>query len=291
MELINLDQIKFNQIARQKLAAFEQVSKMESFNQNFDYLTDKERVEINLIMARTYRKYNVGGTDVPDLVEIPRPLTWEQAKQQAIEEAERLNVIRIDRINDEQSKRRERQLLRKQRINEQYKARIARINTDAGRRGILNSTIVLNQLERAHIAKQEAETAINDEIEFIEVTRNSRIDQQNTTFEQRAEALARRIHIDSVRINVQAIREKAVQRSRAFRDLIHLSQVRLTTPINTQTMIDQEIYDEYVTFLVKQLPRRAVSLVSNDPVFFFNLPHTMWLRLYNEFNRRVSDIT
>jgi len=290
MEIINLDEIKFNQMARQKLDAYESAVASSGTLVHQNYLTDAERVELNLIMARAFLKFNVSGTDVTDLLEIPRILNDREADILARKELEELHNTRIDRINDEQDKRRERQILRKLKIGEQYKTRVARINTDAERRGMLNSTIVLNQLNVAESARNDAISAIDAEIDFIEATRTSRIDKLVASFEQRLTALSKRLQTDSVRINLATIREKGIQKSRSYRDWSQYERLRLVSPISVQNMINQEIYDRYVIFLSKQSPTRAAALVDHDPLFFFNLPQQLWTRLFNEFNRRVASL-
>jgi len=293
MEIIDLNEIKFKQMQSQKLATYEKVLAIQAANgeiskNNGNYLTDAERMEVNLIMARTYRKYNLAGTDITDLIEIPRPLTEAESETLARDELERQHIIRIDQINEEQNKRRKRQEQRKQRIIEQYQTRVNRINTDAQRRGMLQSTIVLEQLSNVECTKQKAISAIDAEIEFIESTRQLRIDAQKAILEQRLTILTKRIHGDSIRTNLASIREKAIQKSRSYRDWMSCQRLRATNPIDIQSMVDQEIYNQYVIFLSKQTPIRARNLVDHDPVFLFNLNMKLWEKLFNEFDRRIN---
>jgi len=187
-------------------------------------------------------------------------------------------------------RRRVREEAKLERIRDQYELRVAAINTDAGRRGMLNSTVVLDQLDRARDARDAAEDAVHGEIAFIESRKALDMERVSLQHDARVSALAKRLMVESSRQALAAAREKAVQKRHNLRDFMSMQQMRLTIPVNVAQIVLQEIYDEYVAWLVRQSPARAFALVDYDPLFYWNLGMAHWLRLFDEFWRRTVQV-
>ena len=270
--IIDLDEIKFKQMGKQRLESF-QAASAQGFNSFDFYLTHAEREYLDGIFARTLRKYNVGGTDFLNLIEEPKVLTHEEAVELARDQLIRKSEVQLEQLHSNIARRTERAL-------KQYESRVAQIKTDATRRGMQNSTVVLSQLDRAARAKDA-------EIDFIEQDRELRSERIKLTADARVEALGKRIHADSMRTNIQVLREKSAQHSRSYRDWLQFQHARLTLPINTQATAEQEIYDRILEFMLTLPPRRAANIVDNDPVFFFNLTPVQYSRMFTELTRRA----
>jgi len=252
------------------------------------HLTEAERRQVNAIFARIWKKYHVAATSQADAIEINTPLTMEEARIVAQAEFEVINMTRVDQIHNRADHQISRQNDRRRVAQERHNVRIARINTDAQQRGLALSTIVLSQLERANAEKHSQDQVFDREIENIELVRSNGLARLHADNDQRIEALAKRIHADSLRTNIAAVRERSASQSRAYRDLLQLQQVRLVAPINVQQMADDETHGTLMHWLfTNKTPQQARALVNNDPVFTWNFILSMnATRFRNEVQRR-----
>ena len=305
MEIIDMDELKFRQRALDRKAEFEGLCTIEvpagisgesiqqltwNFTDFTRYLTPEERVKLNGVFARAHRRYNAARTDYSGELPDVSVLSVEEATALAIAETEKLNELRREQIEEAAKRRRGVQEARLVRIEKQYKDRIAKINTDAGRRGMLSSTVVLDQVDRAWLARIQAEDAVQSEIDFINSRLAMDLEKLAHTSAQRVGVLAKRLRNESVRESLAVVREKNASASRSFKDFLNLQSARLTMPINAQSFIQQEIYDEYVSFLMTQTHQRAYRLIDYDPLFHFNLTLQQWISLFTEFSRRVGHV-
>ncbi|MCL2846365.1 MAG: hypothetical protein FWE38_01615 [Firmicutes bacterium] len=285
VEIIDLDQVAFEKLAKQRAEQFS----IEPFN-NDRYLTNAERIELNVMHARIIRKHNVAGIDVVDMFQTPAPMTAAQALNAADTQLRALASARTERLWAITAHRLQRVEDSQARIVRRYNERVARINTDASRRGILNSTIVVDRLQTARSERDEAlekgQTAITEIME--------RFHHDNQVAElvnnDRRAALSARLHTESIRNHLAVLREKSTQKRHALRELVNMERVRLTTPINSQRMIDQEIHDSYLVWLMRHSEQRAFNLVQWDPLFYSNMSRAMWIQLRDNMANRVVQV-
>jgi len=251
------------------------------------HLTPDERKQVNAIFARVWKKFHAGATSQWEMIEPNTPLTMEEAKIVARAEFEATNFARIEQFHKRASHQISRQKDRLRANEERYNARVATINTDAQRRGLATSTIVMTQLERAVSEKHAADQIVEREIVNAELTRENNLARLSADTDRRVEALAKRIHMDSMRMNLAAFKERCEQQSRAYRDMLQMQQVRMVTPINAQQLIDDELHGAYMHWLfTNKTPAEARSLLNNEPVFTWNLSAAGAVRLRNEIVRR-----
>ncbi|MCL2569802.1 MAG: hypothetical protein FWE16_01175 [Firmicutes bacterium] len=251
------------------------------------FLSPQERIDLDIQYARILRKFTVGGTDFIDEINTPTPLTQDEAHMIAKQQLEELVNTKIAEINETAAERTRRLKERLENINQQYFDRVEKINSDAHRRGLSQSTIVLVQRENALQDKIRKEESIYAQIDHTEERRYLVTERHRITLYTRLGALAKRLHAESVRLNVIASREKSHQKSRSLRHMTHLQRTRLDISLNTQEIIDEELYAVYLQFLFAKNPRHARDLVDNDPLFFFNLSSTYFMRLLNAVEERA----
>jgi len=250
------------------------------------YLSEAERIHLDMILVRTMKKYNSAMTDCIDMIDVPVFMTMNEAIIQASSEHEVLLKNRIEQINHRTNRRKENQEMKLARIQKQFDERVARINTDAQNRGMITSTIVLSQIENATQVRDKAVEAVHAELEFIVAQAEFSIEQLELQAKSRIQVLAKRIHTENARMNLQVVRERSVQKSRAFRDWISFQQIRLATPINTQILVDNEVHDLYLEFLIHLDSQRAIFLVEHDPLFLINMSQTTFNRLIQKLRNR-----
>ena len=252
------------------------------------HLTDPERRIINGLFARTWKKYMAGATDHSAVMEINTPLTMDEARSVARTEFETANMLRIEQTHNRLDNQIARQHDRRRIVAERHNARIAQINTDAQKRGIANSTIVLNQLQRAVAEKNRQDETIDREIETIQRTRTNDIARFTANTENRIEALAKRIHADSLRTNVAVVRERSAASSRSHRDMVHFHTARMSVNMNVNQLIDDELHGQYMHWLfTNKTPADARSLAENEPIFMWGFVNTSSAtRFRNEVMRR-----
>ena len=296
-EVLDLDEIKFKRMAEQRIHEYQQaresgvMSAMSGTISGPDwhlyYMTDEERIELDLILARITRRYTSSVTDIADMIEVPGVLTMQEAMDIATQEFERLTESKREEINEAADRKIERENQKKQRIEEQHRARISRINNDAGRRGMQESTVITMQLEKVNQARDGAISALDAEISFHDMQRFQKLERLGITNDRQIEARARRIHNDAMRTNIQVIREIAAQKSRSYKDWLNYHQTRLTVPINIQSSIADESMQQIRMFLLKMHDTRPPWLLLYDPFFLVNFSWQLWNMLFDEFAERA----
>jgi len=206
------------------------------------HLNEKDRQYLNDIYARSYKKYFGWTAPTPG----GKPLSY----------AEALGVAR-DELETFYS-------LRRAEINAKHDARVLSINTEANKRGLITSTVVLEQIERA---MYERDIALE---KFEHVT------------DAKVRAAARKMMAEELglaRLGMQA-----------DRDALNMTLRRVTSGgipnVDLQKAMDEEVYAEYLRFLLAQSPEVALAYVDNDPLFLFNLSTSYFNRLHTEIERR-----
>jgi len=206
------------------------------------YLCEKDRQYLNDIYARSYKKYFGFTAPTPD----GKPLSYAEALAAARDELETFYG------------------LRRAEINAKHYARVIAINTEANKRGLITSTVVLEQIERA---MYERDIALE---KFEHVT------------DAKVRAAARKMMADELgmtRLRVQSDRD-------ALNMTLRRVQSGGIPPVDLQKAMDEEVYAEYLRFLLALSPEVALAYVDNDPLFLFNLSPTYFTRLQTEINRR-----
>lgn len=254
-----------------------------------DFLTPDERIYLNQLHSRVTQKYTTAVTDSMDLLQVPMPLTMDEARKSAITELEAAIEQRITEANDTAERATMRQRERLAKVQARHRTRLARLANEASRRGLGHSTIIINNFEAVHAERDQAEHAINVEIEFIETRRINTIERLRHTLNQRTEALAKRIHAQSMQQNLRVIQERGRQQSRSLRDLMSVKRTDygLPNPINYTNLINDELFSLYLHWLSGQPVHRAARVVSRDPLFFFNLPSRLFFDLMDICEQRA----
>lgn len=303
-EIINLTELEFEQMSREKMRAYEDFQKTKDelaglpiapLNSNAqNYLTESERVLLSEIYANAHRKFGSGLTDVFTNVESPQTLTMDQARDLADLQLGRAMSVQIDQMIEQSERRIGRLNHRAVRIEQQFQERVARINTDAGRRGLLSSTAVINQLARANEARTRDLAEVHADIaEQIEM-KVLRIERLNMQRDRQVETLAVRLHNESQRNALAFLRERGAQESRNLTNWRTLRRNKLELnilPSDIQKAIQDEVFHEYKAFLLRQTPARAWILIDWDPLFMFNLTRDNWITLNTMFRSRTVNIT
>jgi len=279
MNLINLDKIAFERLAQEKLDEFN--AGILQNQANAGWLTESERARLQEIFSNAFRKYNVGLTDQLQYLDAPVLLSIEDARQIAMHQLDADLELRKSKAKERTNIMIERQQKRISRINTQFAERVARLNTDAGRRGLLSSTSVITQMERAQNARDEAIAACDAEISFLEIRLELDVQRLSFGHDQRVEILAKRIHNESQRNAVMVVRERATQLARNYSNWKLWQRTRAELNLDNQARIgvENEIFYEYKAFLLGQDSLRAYQLVTSDPLFFHNLTQAQWVRM------------
>ena len=304
---MNLDEVKYENEIQTRVKEFEEaqakavagIVPMDAFR----FLSREERIEIETMASRIRRKYLTGSTDTTDLMHVPGVLTQEQAFLLAGRELESENASRVETINARADRRIERKNAELQRADETRHRRLSQINNEASRRGMLNSTIVLDQIRRIEDAHMTFVRAVSSEVSFIDNQRDIDLDNLSRTTAQRINAAAKRLHSESLRQNLAAVREKSLQQSRSYRQWVDLERnvMNVVTESRRNTAMLEEIYEAFFKFLAEQDPVRAYVLVDSDPTFALNLRDTttnnatersrFWVRLRTAMSDRAIRIT
>jgi len=206
------------------------------------WLSEKDRKYLNDIYAKAYKKYFGWTVATPG----GKPLSYAEALTAARDELETSFT------------------LRRAEIRARHDARVLSINTEANKRGLITSTVVLQQIERA---LQERDAALE---KFATVT------------DAKVRAAARRIMADELgatRLRVQA-----------DRDALNVTARRIGSggipQVDLQRAMDEEVYAEYLRFLLALSPEVALAHIDTDPLFHFNLSTAYFNRLKAEMERR-----
>ena len=206
------------------------------------HLDEKDRKYLNDIYARAYKKYFGWTAPTPD----GKPLSYAEALTVARDELETFYT------------------LRRAEIHAKHDARVLSINTEANKRGLITSTVVLQQIERA---MYERDLALD---KFEHVT------------DSKVRAAARKLMADelgSARLQMQADRD-------ALNITLRRTQMGGIPNVDLQKAMDEEVYAEYLRFLLALSPDIALAHVDNDPLFLFNLSTIYFNKLKAEMVKR-----
>jgi len=206
------------------------------------WLQEKDRQYLNDIYAKAYKKYFGWTVPAPG----GKPLSYKEALVAAREELESFYDAR------------------RAEINAKHDARVLSINTEANKRGLITSTVVLQQIERA----------VHD--------RNLELEKFEHVTDAKVRVAARKIMADEL----GATRLKM----HADRDALNMTLRRVQTggipQVDLQRAMDEEVYAEYLRFLLALSPEVALAYVDGDPLFFYNLSTVYFNRLQAEMERR-----
>lgn len=204
-------------------------------------LNDSDRKYLIEVYARAYKKYFAlsGGTGAA-------VLNYNEAFEAARDELEAYNTAR------------------RAEINTKFNERIIAINTEAGKRGLLTSTIVIQQIEKA------------------EYDRTVMLAKFESVADSQIRALARKM------MNDNAALIKAQQK--ADKDSLDMfakqSSVGGFSTVEKQKAMDEEVYCEYLRFLLSKSPEVALSYIDDDPLFYYNLSSAYYEKLLAEAEKR-----
>lgn len=236
-------------------------------------LTKKERSYLDQIYANAYKKYYCMTTDYgiemdTSRIENAPILSYEDAlalgSAQLEAEREHINAVIDGKIAVAETN---------------YNKKAASINTEAQKRGLINSTIVLHGLQSA----LDEKTA---KIESLEEQRTAKLGKlEGETLER----TARKIHSEAVRsavaarkLNMSIAQAKSTQQARSLTARMRHS----LTPAEAQTKVDEEVYAAYLNFLFGYSVSDALALVTDEPAFGLNLSATYYTKLKQEMSRR-----
>ena len=209
------------------------------------FLTEEQTRELNDIYARVMKKYTSSATDSINLGGTVS-VTFEEALGLAGFELQARQV----------------------KILEDYAERVNAIEANAIKRGLEQSTIVIELLDKALVRKNDALARLED------VT----------------DKLAKKIFNDNQKLALSVEREKSISKSRSLRDYIAHSRMKLTVSVAVQAQIDEELYLTYLEWLLKFEPMIGRSYLQSNPLFLYNLGATQYTRLGTEMNRRVGNV-
>jgi len=150
-------------------------------------------------------------------------------------------------------------------INANYNAKVLAINNEAALRGLLSSTVVLQQLDAALLDKQTA-------LANLTLGRDAKI-----------QVLAQRM------ISANATAQRTAMAS--DRDSWNRMKAGGVTDIQKQKALDEEMYAEYFAFLIAKPKSEALTYVSNvggEYSIFDNLSPTYVTKLQNAINGRLA---
>jgi hypothetical protein len=141
-------------------------------------------------------------------------------------------------------------------INAKHDERVLGINTRAAERGILTSTIVLHMIEKA------------------EHDRTLALEKFETVTDAKVRAAARKImaeQLGQTRLAVQ----------------VDIDAIKQTSASDPGKAMNEEVYAEYLRFLLKLDNEVAAAYINDDPLFGYNLSAEYFGKLENEIRKRV----
>jgi phosphomevalonate kinase len=207
----------------------------------FELLNDDQVNHLNEIYAGIVRKYQTQSTESL-YIETPKRL----------DHAEGVAIANLEVA------------AKYQKIENDYNDRVAEIKRNALARGILESTTVVEMLDRALTRKQEAMARLNGI----------------------ADKLVKKVLNDNAKAILTAEKEKANAKSRAIRDFIAMTRMKIVTPYAEQTLIDNELYTAYRSWLLQFTPRMGYYYVRDNVVFLTNMGTVKYVALRTEMNDR-----
>ena len=250
-------------------------------------LNDKDRVYLNGIYARAYKKHFAAATNYVNYK--PSVLfTWQEALEIAETELSRTNDLRREEINHSYDYRVGLISQRMERNQLLYNEQVIKINDNAAKRGMITSSVVLYQLEKAAQTHAERQTAAVNQIEELEIRRDLALAKCEASINEKTERNAKKLWNESRKLALAAQKEQGTAQSRSYKDMLALAKLKLTIPFNAQQNMDEEVYGEYLEWLLAQVPADALDYVTNEPLFALNLSPTYYAKLLNEVTGRAS---
>jgi hypothetical protein len=153
---------------------------------------------------------------------------------------------------------------RQSKITDAYNARCLDITTNAQKRGMNNSTVVIELLSAAFEKKIEEQARLNGLLD----------------------KLAKKILQENTRLALQVEKEKSASRSRSLRDYGTLMKLRLTIPYVTADLISQETHDAYMAWLMQFPPNDAYDIAISNALFTQNLSPLKYAELLTKLDAR-----
>jgi len=215
-------------------------------NQQFHFLNDEQRRQLNDIYISIVKKYRSSTTATVKL---------DATARLTMDEAEKLAELELGE--------------RRMKIMQDYTERVENIERNATARRIMNSSVVCQMLDKAFERRVDA---------------IARLDNQK-------ERLAKRIHAEHQRTAIAVEREKSIQRSRSLRDFANIQRLRQTVPLNTQALIDEELFASYLAWCLQFSPPVALGYASANRIFRDNMGLNQWARLLTDLTERNGGST
>jgi hypothetical protein len=156
--------------------------------------------------------------------------------------------------------------IRRTEINAKHNARVLLINTEANKRGLITSTIVLQQIERA---ENERDLALSK----FEVITDAKVRQA-----------ARKLmaeELGMVRLQMQADKDSLDM-------LIRRTNMGGVPTADLQRLMAEEVYAEYLRFMLSFSPEVALAIFDNDPIFFYNLQNVGGTNYFNKLKDELE---
>jgi len=264
-------------------------SSKSSIDLGMNFVPMPKRFELEQTIARIIKKHNSGATDFIELVEIPPIMAPCEARVEAMKQIEHETWIRIEEIKSNTSERIRRLEESIDRVERDYVASVAKINNNAGKRGILASSIVIDLLERADAKRADSVDSIKSQIYAISHACDLRIARINQGNSGRVDAVAKRMINESSRNHLAAVREQGLQKSRGFRDMVQIQRTRQSGLTQTAIqLIDEEVYGVLLEYLTSLPPARALRVMQWDSIFLIYLSMPVFIRLNTLVERRHS---
>jgi len=202
-------------------------------------LTDEQTVQLNDIYVRIVKKFTSFATDSVFLM---------ATSQITLEEAAQIAELELG--------------AKRAKIIEDYNDRVAAIEANALKRGMMYSTFVLDQLDKAFVRKIDALARL----------------------ESAEEKLAKKVFADNQKFGLAVEREKAVSKSRSLRDFVAASRMKNTVTYDAQTQIDEELYTAYLAWLLQFAPVHGLNLLEGNRLFVVNMGA-------GQYNKLVADMS
>ena len=219
---------------------------------------------LNEIYARAYKKHFAFSTAVGFA-----PISYTEAVEAARDELEDFYALRRGEINAKAADR-------ITQITADYETRVIAINNEAAARGLLGSTVVLYQLGQALSDKQA-------KIDRAEYDRDTALSKFETVTDAKVRTAARKMMND----NAAAMRLRITADKHTLDMLYRQTSIGGFSTIEKQKAMDEEVYGEYLAWLLVKDPQDAFAYVDDDPLFFFNLSTVYYNKLKTEMQTRT----
>jgi len=202
-------------------------------------LTAEQKRQLNDIYIRIVKKYK---TAASESVFLP------SAKIMTLDEAKSIALLEFAD--------------KRQKIQDDYNARVDYILANAQQRGLQNSTLVIELLDKALVRKNE----------------------QLSRFNNLTDKMAKKIFNENQKIVIATEKEKTMQRTRAMRDYMQLAKMKLTVSYNEQSLIYEEVGNAHLEWLLQYTSAEATGYLTDNAAYF---TACMGSTKYNEIKTKV----